>query len=291
MNISMNIKLLPKIAIYAAVAEEKSFTVAAEKLKLSTPVISQHISDLEKSLGVKLISRSTKGLSLTKVGEEVYLHARSIVEQLDKIFLSVDKNYNDNEFNILIPQAASDIGMKYTSILCLRYPQLLVNIQTYNKTIDNDKFDIIFHVGNLELKNKICRNFGQTNLVVCATNDFWLRYPDVKQPRDLIGLPFLGGENSNSEFIDFVDSKNNYHTIKLTNKYTFDSIHSLLPFLIKNNGFAILSEKRLQQIDDKRVVTKLDNYRLKPLMLYACFDFLSPKKHYIEEFISIASCD
>ncbi|UJF36126.1 LysR family transcriptional regulator [Paenibacillus hexagrammi] len=73
-----------------SVAEERSFTRAAEKMYISQPAISQHIQLLESRYDVKLLDRTNKHVMLTKAGEVVYQHAKeilntySLMEQLVK---------------------------------------------------------------------------------------------------------------------------------------------------------------------------------------------------------------
>ena len=63
---------LNDIAVFIAVVDSESFTQAAERLKLSRPVVSKYVSRLEESLGVQLLNRTTRRLSLTEAGRIFY---------------------------------------------------------------------------------------------------------------------------------------------------------------------------------------------------------------------------
>jgi len=69
-----------KLRIFAAVSELKSFSLAARKLFLTQPTVSQHISALEEHIGLPLLDRNGKNVSLTRAGELLYRYAKQISE-------------------------------------------------------------------------------------------------------------------------------------------------------------------------------------------------------------------
>jgi DNA-binding transcriptional LysR family regulator len=70
---------LRKLRYFVAVADELHFGRASEKLHIAQPVLTRQIRSLEEQLGVKLLERSTRGTSLTPVGESVLVDARSLL--------------------------------------------------------------------------------------------------------------------------------------------------------------------------------------------------------------------
>lgn len=69
---------LYKLEIFAAVAQAGTFSAAAERLLMTQPAVSQHVHDLEASLGARLLRRGSRGVTLTSEGETLYRHAREI---------------------------------------------------------------------------------------------------------------------------------------------------------------------------------------------------------------------
>lgn len=69
----------PKINMFMAVAEEKSFTRAAKKLGISQPAVSQNIADIENSLGTSLFIRAKNAVDLTNDGRKFMEYARQIL--------------------------------------------------------------------------------------------------------------------------------------------------------------------------------------------------------------------
>ena len=75
---------LRHIRYFKAVADEKNFTRAAEKLNIAQPPLSRQIQDLEKELDTKLFLRSPHSISLTEEGELFLQYANQILDQVNK---------------------------------------------------------------------------------------------------------------------------------------------------------------------------------------------------------------
>ena len=86
---------LERMAIFARVVEDKSFSAAARRLNLSKSQVSKHITQLEKSIGARLLNRTTRALSLTDAGAAFYEHCARIVEELEEAKLAVSRLHSE----------------------------------------------------------------------------------------------------------------------------------------------------------------------------------------------------
>lgn len=73
---------LRQLRYFVAVAEERSFTLAARRLNLSQPPLSQHIQALEAELGTQLLYRTSRRVELTQAGDAMLVRARAILQQV-----------------------------------------------------------------------------------------------------------------------------------------------------------------------------------------------------------------
>ena len=73
---------LYKLEIFAIAAQTGSFSAAAERLLMTQPAVSQHIQDLEASLGAKLFARGRRGVTLTPAGETLHRYTQEILRLL-----------------------------------------------------------------------------------------------------------------------------------------------------------------------------------------------------------------
>src|SRR5436190_9084038 len=78
------IEALKSLAVFAKTVECGSFRAAARHLDLSPSVVSYHVSSLERRLALPLLYRSTRHLALTPDGEQLYTHARAMLEVAER---------------------------------------------------------------------------------------------------------------------------------------------------------------------------------------------------------------
>ena len=78
-----------EMAIFLAVAEERSFTAAARRLNVSPPTATRAVAALEERLGTQLLARTTRHVSLTETGERFLVDCRRILAELAEIEESV----------------------------------------------------------------------------------------------------------------------------------------------------------------------------------------------------------
>ena len=85
------------LRIFITVAECKKMNLAAKKLYISQPTVSQSIRELEEHYGVKLFERLSKKLFITDAGKYLLFRAKNLVEQYDALEMSMKENYQNQE--------------------------------------------------------------------------------------------------------------------------------------------------------------------------------------------------
>jgi len=80
---------LHQLRYFVALAEELNYRLAAERLRISKPTLSQQVRVLERSLGHRLLERNTRGVALTPAGEALLGHAREVLAAADRLRLAV----------------------------------------------------------------------------------------------------------------------------------------------------------------------------------------------------------
>ncbi|GIV85112.1 MAG: LysR family transcriptional regulator [Candidatus Roseilinea sp.] len=124
---------LYKLQVFAQVAQAGSFSGAAERLFMSQPAVSQHMKELEATLGVQLFRRGRRGVSLTAEGHALYDYARRIlalVAEAESAVLNV-ANLADGRLNVgATPGVSAYLLPEWIRDFHERYPQLVVTAQT-----------------------------------------------------------------------------------------------------------------------------------------------------------------
>ena len=101
---------------FISVSEEGGFTRAADKLEMSNQLVSKYVSDLEEYLGVRLLNRTTRSVSLTEAGEQCVLHIKQILERIEDMESGLGELKNQAQ-GLLRINAPVSFSIKHLSIL------------------------------------------------------------------------------------------------------------------------------------------------------------------------------
>jgi DNA-binding transcriptional LysR family regulator len=122
---------LPDLQAFSAVATLGSFRAAAEAIHLSQPAFSRRIDKLEQALGVKLLDRSTRRVSLTAVGRDFARKAQQILDNLDDMLLGVqDVAFNRSGLVTIacVPSATRYFLPQVVQRFHAQYPKIRIRI-------------------------------------------------------------------------------------------------------------------------------------------------------------------
>jgi DNA-binding transcriptional LysR family regulator len=129
------------ITVFLAVAEARSFRVAAENLGVTRPAVSQTIRRLEDRLGVALVQRTTRSVSLTEAGEQLY---QRVAPAISEVGLALDATADrDSAPGGLLRLAVSSIAEPFISgPLLARFADTFPAVQV-DVTVTDEEFDIV----------------------------------------------------------------------------------------------------------------------------------------------------
>ena len=184
------------LAVFAAVADTGGFTAAGRALKLSTSVVSHHVSRLEDRLGAALFFRSTRSLSLTPEGARLLPAARRMVEAgrdaLDA--LAEDGRAPVGALRVALPAfgGAKTIMQKLWGF-ARENPMVALSLNMSDTQIDlvKDGFDVAIRLGKLEDSALRTRKVGEFSRVLVASPGYLEARPPVTTPADLAQLDFI----------------------------------------------------------------------------------------------------
>ncbi len=151
--------------IFNEVIEQGSFTLAAEKPHLTKSGVSQHVSKLEKHLGVQLLIRSTRSLSLTDIGKQLFQRSAELKTLLD---ISIDEVTNLKHqpvgyLSITAPQALMPSAvLPAIKQLIKQFPKIKPRliVDDGNQDIIKKGIDVAIRVGNLKDSDLKARRIG-----------------------------------------------------------------------------------------------------------------------------------
>lgn len=195
---------LQELSAFVKVVQTGSFTRAAESLGTQKAHLSRVITQLEKKLGVRLLERSTRSLSLTEVGREMFERAVGILGAVDDAKRSAQKTQAEPR-GVLKLTCGVEFGMlavsRWVADYLLRYPQVQVQAEFTGRLVDmvHEGFDLAIRLGNLPDSSLAARKLGDLEYGLFASPAYLARRGVPENPADLTRhdrLVFSGGASS-----------------------------------------------------------------------------------------------
>jgi DNA-binding transcriptional LysR family regulator len=179
-------------ATFIAVARHKSFRAASDELGLSPSAISHSIKQLEQRLKIRLFNRTTRSVSLTEAGLNLFERLRPAFDEINTMLDEVNC-FRDTPMGTLKINT-SRLGsrlvlMPLVAGFSRRYPDIKVEITTEDKLVDivQHEFDAGIRLSTTLEKDMIAVPIGpRMKLAVVATPDYFARHPAPAHPRELV---------------------------------------------------------------------------------------------------------
>jgi DNA-binding transcriptional LysR family regulator len=288
-----NIKNLSSLLIFAEVAKQQSFTLAAKKFSMSKSAVSQHIKRLEHSTQQQLLSRHTRGMSLTTAGEKLLSRCELLKDQVDLAFEELTKNKEtpSGTFTITIPHACEkDIVIPALSQLCLEFPklqpELLVSDQS--KDLIENNLDVAIYAGELKDSNYRALPIITTSEVFCATPAFVKQHGDVVVPRDLLKTNVIATSWQKNSIDIYHNDLTKKETINVPFYARTNTLPSALEMVCKNMGIALLPTFVIQPaITAGQLVRVLPNFQGQLWPFYMVHRFHGDKPIHVTRFYQL----
>lgn len=176
--------------VFAQVVESKSFSAAAEKLRMSKSLASRHVSALEKALAVKLLNRSTRKLSLTEAGAQFYEHCARIVQEAELAEQVLTRTQSEPAGLVKVtatPAFAVRHVLPALADFYTKYPKIRVQISCSNRSVDLGEagFDLGIRVSFNPAPNLVARKLAANRSVLCAAPAYIKRHGMPRRIEDL----------------------------------------------------------------------------------------------------------
>ncbi|GAB2791672.1 LysR family transcriptional regulator [Halomonas shantousis] len=183
-----------RLLLFLDVVEAGSFTRAADRRNINRSVVSRQIGHLEDDLQVRLFNRSTRSLSLTGVGQEIYKRSLLLRETLEETE-EIASAYHKAPQGTLKVSCPTHFGRLYVEeavrMFLERYPETHVEIQLDERTVDliGGGYDLAVRLLPLEDSNLIARPLARNRPIICASPAFIERFGMPASLEELVRLP------------------------------------------------------------------------------------------------------
>ena len=176
---------------FVHVVDTGSFVGAAEPLDMSKAAVSRYVADLEARLGVRLLHRTTRRLSLTEDGEVFYLRCKELLGGLDAAEAEVTARSGDAVGQLRV-NAPVSFGILYLAPVWAafkaRHPQVSFDVTLSDRVVDivDEGFDLAIRITQLQNSSLISRRLASTRMVLCASPTYLARQGTPVHPSELV---------------------------------------------------------------------------------------------------------
>lgn len=266
---------LKRMAVFAEVVAAGSLTAAAQRLGMTPSAVSQHLRQLEKSLGLALLHRSTRKLTLTEAGARYHVGCAAMVAaaRAAESALALLRDEPEGELRLAAP-----IGFASLLAVALQplrsYPQLTLRLLLDDAVIDliEARVDIALRVGSLASSSLVARKLGSMARTLCAAPSYLAEHGWPAQPHDLLQHAWLGSGSAHTTFdtLELQGPGGAQHTVQLEGRVQATQVSALHALCLAGWGICMaVRQEDFQALADGRLVPVLPDWHLPDLPVYA----------------------
>ncbi len=286
--------ILTGMRVFTAVVDAGSFAAASERLAMSRGMATRYVAQLESHLGVRLLHRTTRKLSLTEAGSNYYPRAIAVLTAIEEAeHLAAQGSVEPRGRLRLSAASAFAVGNleAVISAYVQRFPKVEIELMTTERIVDlvEEGFDLALRVTDQLSPGLIGRRLVPVKVIACASPAYLEQYGTPQTPEDLV--------QHNCMY---------YSTSTYRNKWTFCKQGEEKTVAVKGNfhsnngnvlvnaaidGMGIIYEPDFlvhQALRQKRLVRILEGWGLEGYSLFAVYanrQFLPPKVRSFIDFV------
>ncbi|MEH6547315.1 MAG: LysR family transcriptional regulator [Sneathiella sp.] len=270
---------ISRISIFLTVVKHQSFAGAARSMGMTGPALSKQVQALEDQLGVRLLHRTTRQISLTEEGEIFHNRARIALDDLDEVERQIQdlKSSPTGHLKVNVP---TTFGKQYLTkpiaAFVKAYPEVQMEIDFDDRKVDviGEGYDVVVRIGTLEDSSLIARQLAPCPIILCASPAFLSHHGIPEIPNELLKLPaVLFSKHGNINEWRHIDENGVKGSTELNKVFATDSAEMMLEACLEGIGVAVLPIFSVATyLDSNQLVRVLPQYHTDPeLIIHAIF--------------------
>jgi DNA-binding transcriptional LysR family regulator len=298
------------MSVFAAVAEAQGFSAASRRLGMPLATVSRKVSELEESLGVQLLARTTRKVSLTDTGRQYFEACRRILDDVSEAERAAAGEYRAPQGELIITTPIVFGRLHIVPVVTEfldAYREVDVQIMLVDRVVDliEEHIDLALRIGELPDSSLIAMRIGTIGRIVCASPAYLAAHGAPTHPRELVRHEAItfSGLSSTREWSFRVDGKTERFPVR--SRIVVNTAEAALDAAVTGTGLTrVLSYQAAGAVRDGRLIVVLRDYapepnpislvypsgRLVPVKLRAFLDFAIPRlKARLQEIAAIDS--
>ena len=181
---------IQEMSSFVAVVDAGSFVGASEATGMSKAAVSRHVGELEKRLGVRLLQRTTRRLSLTEEGRMFFERAKELLESIDEAESQLTLRTGEAQ-GVIRVNAPLTFGALHLAPLWGPFadanPKVSLDITLSDRVVDvvEEGYDLAIRITRIPESTLVTRKLATTRMVLCASPAYLERHGTPAHPREL----------------------------------------------------------------------------------------------------------
>lgn len=274
------------LGFFSVVAGSASLSAAAREMGVTTAAVSKHLSQMESRLGVVLLNRTTRRMSLTPEGELCLEHARRILGEIEEMERLLGAS-TGVPGGLLRVNATLGFGRSFVAPVISRfvrkYPQVEVQLQlsVHPPPLTDDAFDVCIRFGAPPDARVIARRIAANRRLLCAAPVYLARHGMPKIPHDLTRHHCIGIRQGDEAYgvwrLSSGRGRNaKIETVKTRGTLTTNDGEIAVSWALEGHGILMRAEWDIERyLRNGRLVQVLPQYHTPDADIYAVY----PQRH------------
>ena len=229
----MRVEHIEDLQVFVQAVESGTLAAAGRILGLAPSLVSRRLARLERSLGVRLLQRTTRSLSVTDEGRAFYRRCRNILAELETAEAEVEPPQSkvSGTVRAVLPTSATIPGiMPSLRGLLEEYPRLSVQVRLSDQPADlaSGGWDVATHVGTPADSTHVSRRICRLEPCFAATPDYLERHRAPKSPLDLANHRCIRfGADRKQDYLSVVDPTGLTHRVPIGGQVICEDLVSI----------------------------------------------------------------
>ncbi|EWH11953.1 LysR family transcriptional regulator [Catenovulum agarivorans DS-2] len=268
------------LILFSQVVELGSFSKAAEQNNLTNSVVSKRIARLEADLGVQLLYRTTRKLTVTEAGSILAVRAKTVSQATTEALNSVTGIGEEvtGHIKMSVPTISGELLLaQAVSEFCAQNSKLSIHMSMDNHFVDliNDRYDLAIRTGKLEDSSLIAKHIIDSQWVVCTSRQYIKQYGAPKTPQQLqqhncLRYSYQTTGASEWEF----KSDNGHYFVHVDGAFSTNNASALRKAVMAGHGIAYVPRCLVYpDLSNGKLIELFPNLVGKTLGVYAVYPF------------------
>jgi DNA-binding transcriptional LysR family regulator len=285
---------LNDLVVFARVVEAGSFTAAARLLGMPKTTVSRRVAALEREVGVRLLQRTTRSLTVTDAGRLYYEQSSHALRTIEEANLRLAEARVEPSGTIRISAPVGFGGHFLTTAVCdflASYPKTRVELQLTDDTLNlvGNGIDLAFRTGVLPDSTLIARKLGASYRILCASPDYLARHGVPAAPTDLARHQCVISGPSTASAHWVLDGPRGHETVAVSGRFAANEMQAVAAATIAGHGIAQLPHQLAEaSIRDGHLSRVLNDYTTPVGGLYAMYPSSRHVSPSVKAFIELA---